>query len=177
MNEQDIQQLIHIRDEIHEEIKKIGSHTASLHNATTSLLSQVDVFKSLSQTAQEQMKASINDASLDMAHRVSEALSSNFSSKLEVQIEGILTTLDQSVQYARKTLDFQKGKDPKAHSFMWFRRIILLPHRSKPRYVYAKRHTYALPPDFLKMYALGHEYKMVLSKKSPRETKDGEKAG
>jgi hypothetical protein len=164
MNEQDIQQFMQIRDEIHEEIKKIGSHTASLQDATKSLLSQVDVFKSLSQTAQEQMKAIINDASHDMAHTVSEDL----YSKLEGKVQEILTPLDQSVQYARRTLDVSKG--------VKLRKLVLLCSigglfccfmGASLGYFYAKRHNYALPSDFIKMYALGYEYKQILSKKNP----------
>lgn len=100
-NEQEIQRFIQIRDEINEEIKKIGPNVTQLQDTTTALLSHVDVFKELSKTAQEHMKIAIQSASQDMAHSASEA----FSTKIETKIQEILTTLDQSVQYAKRTLD------------------------------------------------------------------------
>src|SRR5437660_10293684 len=99
MNDQDIQQYMQIRDEIQAEIKKIGPSIASLQEATKSLASQVDVFKALSHNAQDQMKVTIKEASGDMAQSVSD----NLLSKIEVQIQEILTPLDQSAQYARRT--------------------------------------------------------------------------
>ena len=106
-NEQDIQRFIQIRDEINEEIKKIGPNVTQLQEATTALLSHVDVFKGLSKTAQEHMKVAIQSAAQDMAHSASEA----FSSKIEAQVQEVLTTLDQSVQYAKRTLEsFRRTK-------------------------------------------------------------------
>lgn len=178
MNEQDIQRLIYTRDEIHDEIKKIGPYIANLQEATRALLAQVDVFKALSAGAQEHMKEVINDASIEMAHQVSETLSSALSSKLESQLQEILTSLDQSVQYARKTLAISKG--------VKIRRLILLCGigglfccfmGASFGYFYAKRHTYALPPDFLKMYALGYEYKELRTKKAPQVSPKVEKRG
>ena len=43
-NEEDTQRFIQIRDEINEEIKKIGPNVIQLQEATTALLSHVDVF-------------------------------------------------------------------------------------------------------------------------------------
>ena len=61
-NEQDIQRFIQIRDEINEEIKKIGPNVTQLQDATTALLSHIDVFKELSRTAQEHMKIAVQGA-------------------------------------------------------------------------------------------------------------------
>lgn len=174
MNEQDIQQAMQIRDEIHEEIKKIGSHTASLQDATKSLLSQVDVFKSLSQTAQEHMRKTINDASHDMAHTVSDVL----YAKLEGKVQEILTPLDESVQYARRTLDVSKKiKIRKLILFCSIGGLFCCFMGASFSYFYARRHNYALPSDFLKMYALGYEYKTILGKKNPQEKQKPGKRG
>ena len=169
MNDQDIQCFVQIRDEVHDEIKKIGPYVINLQEATRALLAQVDVFKALSASAQDHMRGVINDASIDMAHKVSERLSSTLSLTLETQLQEILTSLDQSVQYARKTLAVSKGAK--------VRRLILLCGigglfccfmGASFGYFYAKRHTYSLPSDFLKMYALGYEYKEILDKKNPQ---------
>ena len=166
MNDQDIQRVMHIRDEIQEEIKKIGPHTLNLQDATKSLLAQVDVFKALSQTAQEQMNVAIRDASLDMAQTVSDTL----SARIETQIQEILATLDQSVQYARRTLDVSKGVKIRNRILLGFAACLFCGIIGAAfGYISAKRHNYTLPPDFIKMYALGHEYKDVLSKTSPQK--------
>lgn len=172
MNDQDIQQFMQIRDEIHEEIKKIGPFIIALQDATKGLLSQVDVFKTLSQTAQEHMRKTINDASHDMAYTVSDVL----YSKLEGKVQEILTPLDESAQYARRTLDVSKKSKT--------RKLILLCSigglfcsfiGASFGYFYARSHNYALPSNFIKMYALGYEYKTLLSKKNLQEKQKGEK--
>lgn len=172
MYDQDIQRFMHIRDEIQEEIKKIGPQVISLQEATRSLLSQVDVFKVLSERAQEEMKRTLKEASAEMAQSVSQELSST----IESQIQEILTPLDQSAQYARRSLDIATKTNPVKRVLILFAAgLICGVMGAGMGYIYAKRNLYALPPDFIKMYAAGLEYKETLSKKAPNEQQKTEK--
>ncbi|MBP9777355.1 MAG: hypothetical protein KBD36_05905 [Alphaproteobacteria bacterium] len=171
-NEQDIQRFIQIRDEINEEIKKIGPNVIQLQEATTALLSHVDVFKELSKTAQEHMRIAIQGAAQDMAHSASEA----FSTKIESQVQEILTTLDQSVQYAKRTLDSSRGtKYRNLRSLSILGCLLCGISGTGLGYFYAKRNPCSLPPDLMKMYALGYEYKAAHSKMSGQEKQKMEK--
>ena len=165
-NEQDIQRFIQIRDEINEEIKKIGPNVIQLQEATTALLSHIDVFKELSKTAQEHMKIAVQGAAQDMAHSASVA----FSTKIENQVHEILTILDQSVQYAKRTLESSRGTKYRNLMLFSFLGCLLCGLSGTGLgYFYAKRNLYSLPPDLMKMYALGYEYKAALSKMSVQE--------
>lgn len=171
MNDHDIQRYLQIRDEIFEEIKKIGPAVINLQDATKSLLSQVDVFKALSQRVEEHLKEAITDASHELAHTVAQ----DFSTKIDSQIQPILTTLDQSVQYARRTLEVSKSaKIRKMFLLCVVGSFISGIIGAGVGYFYTKRHSYTLPPDFLKMYALGHQYKESLSKKGLQEKRKSE---
>ena len=165
-NEQDIQRFIQIRDEINEEIKKIGPNVTQLQDTTTALLSHIDVFKKLSKTAQEHMKVAIQGAAQDMAHSASEA----FSTKIENQVQEILTTLDQSVQYAKRTLDSSRTTRYRNFRFLFILGCLLCGLSGAGLgYFYAKRNPCSLPPDLMKMYSLGYEYKAAFSKMSVQE--------
>ncbi len=165
-NEQDIQRFIQIRDEINEEIKKIGPNVIQLQEATTALLSHVDVFKELSKTAQNDMKIAVQGAAQDMAQSASVA----FSTKIEAQVQEILTTLDQSVQYAKRTLESSKRtKRQNLRSLFILGCLLCGLSGTGLGYFYAKRNPCSLPPDLMKMYSLGYEYKAALSKMSVQE--------
>lgn len=171
-NEQDIQRFIQIRDEINEEIKKIGPNVTQLQEATTALLSHVDVFKELSKTAQEHMKIAVQGAAQDMAHSASVA----FSTKIETQVQEILTTLDQSVQYAKRTLDSSRtSKHRNLRPLSILGCLLCGLSGTGLGYLYAKRNPCSLPPDLIKMYSLGYEYKASLSKMSGQEKQKMEK--
>lgn len=173
MNDHDIQRFVQIRDEIHEEIKKIGPSVINLQEATKSLLSQVDVFKTLSQRAEEHLKQAITDAS----HEMAQAAAQYFSDKINGQIQPILTTLDQSVQYARRTLEISNGaKVRRLVSLCVVGALVSGITGAGLGYFYARRHSYTLPPDFLKMYALGLQYKEALSKTKPQEKRPAKKS-
>ena len=164
--EQDIQRFIQIRDEINEEIKKIGPNVTQLQEATTALLSHIDVFKELSKTAQEHMKITVQGAAQDMAHSVSVA----FSTKIEAQVQEILTTLDQSVHYAKRTLESsRRTKDRNLMLFFFLGCLLCGISGAELSYFYAKRNPCTLPPDLIKMYSLGYEYNTSLSKMSRQE--------
>lgn len=171
-NEQDLQGFIQIRDEIHEEIKKIAPNVLNLQNAIKGVAAQGDVLKKLSETVQEHIKTALNEAAQDLAFTASEAL----ASKIEEKIQEILHPLEHSIQQARRALEVSKGAK--------YRKLLLCAALgcflcggigTGVGYVYAKRHTYVLPEDFITMYALGREYKETLSKKHLQNDKRAKK--
>lgn len=98
-SEQDIQQLLQIREEIHKEIEKISLNVLQLQEATN--VEYFKVFETLSQSVQEQLKATLKNAAFEIAELTAEDL----LKRVESQIKNILGNLDQSVQEAKTVLE------------------------------------------------------------------------
>src|SRR3990167_4738537 len=104
--EDDIQRFMQIREQIHDEIKKIGSHTTTLSETNKRLISHFDVFKELSKTAQEDISASITKSAHDMAKTASQ----EFSKTIHESLSSELARLNTSISKASYVLDESMGQ-------------------------------------------------------------------
>lgn len=99
-NKQDIQRFMQIREEIHQEIEKIPPIVLQLQEMTNRFVGHFKIFETLSQNAQDQLKATIRNASFEMADLASE----EFMKRIESQVQRTLSSLDQSVIEAKEVL-------------------------------------------------------------------------
>jgi len=108
--EQELQRFIQIREDIQssllETTGKIEPSVLQLQETTKTLQDQLDTFKTLSQSAQNEMKSAIKGASQEMAETVTQEI----AEKAEKQINVILQSLDHSVQYATRALHDTKRR-------------------------------------------------------------------
>lgn len=164
--ENDIQRFMQIRDQVHDEIKKIGTHVATLEQTNKRLVAHFDVFKELSKTSEEQIKVSIKTSAQDMAR----ASANQFSQLIEDVLRQRLMELDRSVQNAQRVLNETMGEK--------YRKVIYLSLIGCTLfglagfgggYFYSKRHTYAFPSNFLETYVLGLKAKAGSLKVRPQE--------
>ena len=150
--EQEIHRFIQIRNEIQEEINKISPCVANLQETGKLLVSHFEVFRQISKNTQDQMPIIIQAASQTMAKTISDEASQLIKNALEEKI----TTLDQSVQNASQILNKIMGSKYRKLFLFSFLGMLLIGFISfGGGYFYAKQSTYALPADFIKMYALG----------------------
>jgi hypothetical protein len=150
--EQEIHRFIQIRNEIQEEINKISPCVANLQETGKLLVSHFEVFRQISKNTQDQMPAIIQAASQTMAKTISDEASQFIRHALEEKI----TALDQSVQNASYILNETMGSKYRKLFLFSFLGIVLIGLISfGGGYFYAKQNTYALPVDFIKVYALG----------------------
>lgn len=150
--EQEIHRFLQIRNEIQEEINKISPCVASLQETGKLLISHFDVFRQISKNTQDQMPAIIHASSHTMAKTISDEASQLIKNALEEKI----ISLDQSVQNASQILNGTMGSKYRKAIALAVLGILLTGLISfGGGYFYAKQNTYALPADFIKMYALG----------------------
>ncbi len=147
-NEEEFQQLLQIREEIHQELEKIPPLVLQLQEITNRFVKELKVLESLSQNTQDQLKATIKNASFEMAELATEEL----SRKIEDQIQSILGILDKSVREAK--VNFESVS--KRNIWKTVTTITLLVLLSLSLgfciggYYYEKR-SYSLSKEFLKM--------------------------
>lgn len=150
--EQEIHRFIQIRNEIQEEINKISPCVANLQETGKLLVSHFEVFRQISKNTQDQMPAIIQAASQTMAKTISDEASQFIKNALEEKI----ISLDQSVQNASQILnETMSSKYRKLYLFSFLGILLIGLISFGGGYFYAKQNTYALPVDFIKMYALG----------------------
>ncbi|HUX78545.1 MAG TPA: hypothetical protein VMW10_02185 [Alphaproteobacteria bacterium] len=160
--ENDIQRFMQIRDQVHEEIKKIGSHVATLDETNKRFVAHFDVFKKMSEDAEIQMKSVIKAAAHDMARASAKEFSPLF--------EGIVRNLDKSVLNAKKVLEETMGeKYLKLVLFSCLGCILFGIAGFGGGYFYSKQYTYALPNNFIEIYTLGLGAKVDSLKKTVQE--------
>jgi ElaB/YqjD/DUF883 family membrane-anchored ribosome-binding protein len=96
-----IQRFIQIRDEIHEEIKKITPNVDLLRETTKRFIAHFDVFKELSSNAEKQLESVIKNAAEEMA-----AFSSHrFQELTQAPLEEVIWKLSDSAKTAQERLD------------------------------------------------------------------------
>ena len=150
--ENDIQRFMQIRDQVHEEIKKIGTHVATLEQTNKRLVAHFDVFKKLSTDAEEHIKFVIKEAASNMAR----VAAKEFSQLIEDSLRHRLMDLDKSVQNAQRVLNETMGdKYRKLVRFSFLGCVLLGIIGFGGGYFYAKQNTYALPANFMKTYVQG----------------------
>ena len=150
--EQEIHRFIQIRNEIQGEINKISPCVANLQETGKLLVSHFEVFRQISKNTQDQMPIIIQAASQTMAKTISDEASQLIKNALEEKI----TALDQSVQNASQILNEIMGSKYRKLFLFSFLGLLLTGFISfGGGYFYAKQNAYALPVDFIKMYALG----------------------
>lgn len=98
--ENDIQRFMQIRDQVHEEIKKIAVHVGTLDATNKRFIAHFDVFEKLAKKSEDQMHAAIKAATHDLSNESRKVFSPLIESLLREQILG----LNQSVKAAEKTL-------------------------------------------------------------------------
>lgn len=149
--EKEMQRFVQVRNEIQEEINKIGPCVSSLQETGKLLVSHFDVFRQISKNTQEQMPVIIQTASQTMAKTISDETSQLIKSTLEEKI----LVLDESVQNASQILnESMSSKHRKAIAVVALVLFLTGLMSFMGGYFYARKNTYALPTDFIKMYAL-----------------------
>ncbi|OJW55202.1 MAG: hypothetical protein BGO67_00405 [Alphaproteobacteria bacterium 41-28] len=170
--EQDIQRFLKIREEIYEEIKKINPCITLLQDTTQRFAAQLEELQKLSQITQDHIKSAIKGAALEMA----EIASVEFSGKTEEKINVIIAPLDHSIKNARKSIDTStKAKIKKLVLIAFSATFIMGLISFGGGFFYSKRNTYYLPPDFIRLYALGYDTQKAILKMSPQEKRQFEK--
>jgi hypothetical protein len=165
----DIQRFMQIREQIHEEIKKIGTHVTTLDATNKRLISHFDVFKELSKMAQKEVSAAIIKAAQDMAKGAAQ----DFSKTIHESLSSELSRLNTSISNASYVLEETMGQK--------YRKLILFSVLGcllfgfagfGGGYIYAKRTAYEIPRDFFKMYERG----MMVEEKKRQELVEKVKA-
>jgi hypothetical protein len=132
----------HLGEQFIETLDKIEPAVAQLHEATKTIHEQVEIFKSLSQTAQEQIKSSLKEATKNIA----ETVAKDIASATEKQIHGILEPLDRSAQYALRALhDTKLRKRLRVTVFFCLAFIVVGMVGFGAGYIYAKKPCSELP--------------------------------
>lgn len=150
--EQEIHRFIQIRNEIQGEVNKIPPCVASLQETGKLLVSHFEVFRQISKNTKDQMPTVIQTASQTMAKTISDEASQLIRHALEEKIN----SLDQSIENATQILNETMGsKYRKLFLFSFLGMLLTGLISFGGGYFYAKQNTYALPADFIKMYALG----------------------
>lgn len=171
-SEYELERYMQLRDEIHDAIEKIEPNVSQLQEVTKRFVSQFDIFQKLSEDAREQIKTSLKEVSKEIANTAAQ----EFSQKIDSMITDKVKGLDSSIQNARNTLDRTMGGHFKSGFFLSGAGILLSGVICFGLgYFYSKNHTYSLPPDFIKMYSLGHTYKDALEKLPLQEKQKVEK--
>ena len=164
--EQDIRRFMQIRNEIQNEISKIGPHVNQLQEAGKNLVSHFDVFRQIVKETQTQLPVIIQNASHNMAKTAAEQLSLVLESMLQDKVK----TLDHSVHYASEILNEWMSTKYRKVIFFAFIGVLLSGLLGfGGGYIYARQNTYALPSDFIKMYALGLSVKDATLPVEPKE--------
>ncbi|HUX79614.1 MAG TPA: hypothetical protein VMW10_07740 [Alphaproteobacteria bacterium] len=151
-NETEIYRFMQIREEIHQEIKKIEPCVLSLQDAGKGFVAHFEVFQKLSQQVQEQIKA----VALETAQDLAQVSLDQISQIIDDMLKDKLKSLDQSVQKASRVLNEATGTKYRKLILCFVLGIIISGVMGfGGGIVYSKRNTYSLPADFIKMYALG----------------------
>jgi len=160
-DEYDIERHMQIRDDIQDAIKKVGSTVTQLNEVIKRFVANFDNFQNLSQDIHDQMKLSLKEASQNIAQNVEKGLSQT----IDIMIKDKVTELEHSIQNARIVLDETLGFKYRKLIF-WSCIAVLLSGLISFGLgcFYSKRNTYSLPPDFIRMYSLGHSYKEAIEK-------------
>lgn len=159
-NETEIYRFMQIREEIHQEIKKIEPCILNLQDAGKGFVVHFEVFQKLSQQVQEQIKAVAMEVSEDMAQVSLEQISQIMDDMLKDKLK----SLDQSVQKASRVLNETTGAKYRKLILCFALGIVISGFMGfGGGIIYSKRNTYALPTDFIKMYALGLSVKEASS--------------
>ena len=98
--ENDIQRFMQIRDQVHEEIKKIGVYVATLEETNKRLVAHFDVFEKVSKKAEDQIYLTIKTAGHDLMQESTKLFSPMIENLLREQI----LKLEQAIRSAEKTL-------------------------------------------------------------------------
>ena len=145
--ENDIQRFMQIREQVHEEIKKISTYATTLDQTNKRLVAHFDVFEKLSEETQEHMKVVIKEAAREMARESAQ----QFSQLIKDSITHRLLDLDRSVKNAQRVLDeTMEDKYTKLTFFCFIGVIFSCLLGLGGGYYFAKQNTYTLPDDFIK---------------------------
>lgn len=98
--ENDIQRFMQVRDQVHEEIKKIGAHVATLDETNKRFVAHFDVFEKVSKKAEDQIYLTIKTAGHDLMQDARKL----FSPMIEELLREQILDLNKSVKTAEKTL-------------------------------------------------------------------------
>ncbi len=98
--ENDIQRFMQIRDQVHEEIKKIAVHVATLDATNKRFVAHFDVFEKLAKKCEDQVYAAIKAAAFDLNRESTKA----FSPLIEKLLREQILKLEQAIRTAEKTL-------------------------------------------------------------------------
>lgn len=159
--ENDIQRFMQVREQVHEEIKKIGTYVATLDQTNKRLIAHFDVFKKLSGETQEHMKVTIKGAAMEMARESAQ----QFSQLIKDSITHRLLDLDRSVKNAQRVLDeTMEDKYTKLTFFCFIGVIFSCLLGLGGGYYFAKQSTYTLPDDFIRTYVRGLNAPQVVEK-------------
>lgn len=137
--ENDIQRLMQIREEAHEEIKKIRAYVATLDATNKRLVAHFDVLEKLSKMAEDQIYLTIKTAGHDLMQEATKL----FSPMIETLLREQILKLDQSVKTAEKTLYLameEKNNRPFYHTLLGWLFLVaigfgigsIISHRNTP---------------------------------------------
>lgn len=148
-NEQDLQQLIQIREEIHKEIEKIPLNVLQLQEVSNRFVGHFKVFEGLSQNIQDQLKATIRSAAFEMAELASE----EFIKRVDGQVQCTLGNLDQSINESREILENVSRKNTlKTIAIVTLLILLSLSIGFRLGAYYYEKRSYALSREFLKSH-------------------------
>ncbi|MBA3814380.1 MAG: hypothetical protein H0X26_07835 [Alphaproteobacteria bacterium] len=160
--ENDIQRFMQIRDQVHDEIKKIAVHVATLDSTNKRFVAHFDVFQKLAKTSEDQVYAAIKAAALDLNRESLKA----FSPLIEDLLREQILQLNASVKTAEKALCTaveEKNKRPFLYVLLWW--LFLTTAGFGVGTLVSRKFTPVLPDSFIQKVDLIGKRLEVLSRK------------
>lgn len=154
--ETNLHRFMQIRDDFYSAIKEIQPSVAHLKETNKSLVAHFDVLSQISKNAEDNIQVVIKSAAKDMGH----AAAKEFSHLIDEALKGRIKELDQSIVNAKRILNETLGTK---YMKLVFASIIGCLFFGLAGfgggYFYSKKHTYALPNNFVSTYVIGLETK------------------
>lgn len=97
----DIQRFMQIRDEIHDEIKKISPTIEHLKETTKRFIAHFEVFKIVSSNTERELASAIKNAAEEMAF----GAAASFQELTQTHLEEAIKKLDGSIKVAQRNLE------------------------------------------------------------------------
>lgn len=170
--EYDIQRFMQIRDQVHTEIMKIGSHVATLEETNKRLLAHFDVFEELSQKAEDKVSTAIKAAAQELTQEGVKVFSPLIGELVREQI----LHLNRSITKAEQTLDLalkEKQRKPFLYSlFLW---LFLISVGFGLGAIFLRTHNLTRSEEFIHKTDILIEKINILSKKENRDKPKKEK--
>jgi hypothetical protein len=149
--ETNLLRFMQIRDDFYNAVKEIQPSVAQLKETNKSLVSHFDVLRQISKNTEDNIQVVIKSAAKDMGH-------AEFSHLIDDILKASIKDLDQSIVHAKRILNETLKTKYIKLVFASITGCLLFGLAGfGVGYAYSKKHTYALPNNFVSTYVVGLE--------------------